>query len=403
MKGPAAPERPIVRLMRADDCLDEVWQGIGPAWSGRPLYGASRSGLTAAKEAIGKHPERYKAVEPGTVFYNPMRILLGSIAMLDEDEAPGITSPDYVVVRGRPGVLHHRVFYYWLRSAAGEQLIRELARGGVRERILFNRLCEGRIPVLPWSVQERLAEQLAIVPRARAAAQARLAAAQALPAAYLREVFEGPEASGWESVRLDETSDLLPSKSISTEGDTAVRAITTACLSERGFLPAGIKNGRMRGADVPDCLVRRGEVLIARSNTPELVGRVAMYDGDPPGVVATDLTIRIWPRQHLHADYLTAFLSYLFQTGYWKARAGGASGTMKKITREQLLAQELRVPPGCMSGNPESSLADQRRIAADLQLRLAVAERLAAGVREELTAIEALPSAFLREAFADSP
>ena len=141
-------------------------RGIGPSWTGRPLYGASRSGLTPAKETIGKQPERYKAVEPGTVFYNPMRILLGSIAMLDDGEEPGITSPDYVVVRGRPGVLHHRVFYYWLRSIAGQQLILDLARGGVRERILFNRLCEGLIPVLPWPVQEHIAAQLALVPRA---------------------------------------------------------------------------------------------------------------------------------------------------------------------------------------------------------------------------------------------
>ena len=70
------------------------------------------------------------------------------------------------------------------------------------------------------------------------------------------------------------------------------------------------------------------------------------------------------------------------------------------LTREQLLAQELRVPPGCTSANPERSLADQRRIAADLAARLAGAERLAEGIRAELAAIEAIPAALLREAFA---
>ena len=176
-------------------------------WSwlrGLPLYGASRTGISPAKEAIGKNPERYKPVNPGTVYYNPMRILLGSIAMVDEGEAGGITSPDYVVLRGRPGILHHRVFYYWLRSTDGEALIRKLARGGVRQRILFNRLAKGMIPVLPWNVQERLAEQLAVIPRARAAALARLAAAEALPAAYLREVFEGPQVSEWKTMRFGE-------------------------------------------------------------------------------------------------------------------------------------------------------------------------------------------------------
>jgi hypothetical protein len=75
---------------------------------------------------------------------------------------------------------------------------------------------------------------------------------------------------------------------------------------------------------------------------------------------------------------------------------------MKKITREQLLAQELRVPPGCTSGDPERSLSVQRRIAADLAARLAGAERLAEGIRAELAAIESLPAALLREAFQGS-
>jgi type I restriction enzyme S subunit len=53
----------------------------------------TRSGLAPARERPGKHAERYN----GTVFYNPMRILIGSIAFVDDDDEPGITSPDYVV------------------------------------------------------------------------------------------------------------------------------------------------------------------------------------------------------------------------------------------------------------------------------------------------------------------
>src|SRR5205085_1203822 len=60
----------------------------------------------------------------------------------------------------------------------------------------------------PLSEQERIAarltEQLAAVDRARAVVQARLDAAEALPAAYLREVFEGPEAEEWEVRRIGE-------------------------------------------------------------------------------------------------------------------------------------------------------------------------------------------------------
>ena len=66
-----------------------------------------------------------------------------------------------------------------------------------------------RIPLPPVEGQKRIAailtEQMAVVERARAAAEAQLEAAKALPAAYLRAVFSSPEAqavadmSSWES------------------------------------------------------------------------------------------------------------------------------------------------------------------------------------------------------------
>jgi len=64
----------------------------------------TRSGLAPARERPGKHAERYKPVTAGTVFYNPMRILIGSIAFVDDDDEPGIMSPDYVVLKLMPAV-----------------------------------------------------------------------------------------------------------------------------------------------------------------------------------------------------------------------------------------------------------------------------------------------------------
>ena len=131
----------------------------------------------------------------------------------------------------------------------------------------------------------------------------------------------------WPMRPLGEVCTLLPAKSIALAGDTAVRAITSACLTELGFEPSGIKPARMWARDVDECVVGNGEILMARSNTPELVGRVASFDGEPEGVVASDLTIRILPSGTLHTEFLTSYLSALYCSGYWKERAGGASGS----------------------------------------------------------------------------
>jgi hypothetical protein len=99
----------------------------------------------------------------------------------------------------------------------------------------------------------------------------------------------------------------------------------------------------MWSGDAADCIVQTGEILIARSNTPELVGRVAMFNGEAAGAVASDLTIRILPGSDIDAEFLTRYLSALYVSGYWRERAGGASGSMKKITRSQILAELIPV------------------------------------------------------------
>ena len=374
---------------RLADCLDEVAQGVGADWHKYRVLGATRDGVAPAKEPVGKSPARYKHVVPGTIFYNPMRIMIGSIAMLDDGDEPGITSPDYVVLRAREGILHPRWFYYWLRSRSGEELIATLARGAVRERMMFKRLATGEIELPAWEHQLRVAEQLTEVAKARTAVQAQLAAAQALPAASLRAVFNSPNVQSWLRRCLGDVCELLPSKSICLTGDAEVRAITTASLTETGFDPAGIKTGRMWSSDVPECTVRAGEILIARSNTPELVGRVALFNGESPGAVASDLTIRIWPGDEVHGDFLTRYLSFLYLSGYWRERAGGSSGTMKKITRSQILAEKVPVPP----------FDEQECVAARLAAELAEVTRLRESLSGKLETLDRLPAALLAQAF----
>jgi type I restriction enzyme S subunit len=234
-----------------------------------------------------------------------------------------------------------------------------------------------------------LKEQMAAVERARASAEAELQAAEHLPAAYLRAVFNNGESKSWMKRKFTDICDLLPAKSIATSGDTEVDAITTACLSESGFLPSGVKRARMWSKDAADCVISAGEILIARSNTPELVGRVAMYLGKPQSVVASDLTIRIQTKKDIEARFLTAYLSSLYLNGYWKERAGGASGSMKKITRTQIESEQIPVP----------ALADQLRIAEQLSSQMASAERFRQTLAEQLDAINKLPAALLREVF----
>jgi type I restriction enzyme S subunit len=175
---------------RLGDILAEVRDGIGRTWTKYPVLGATRSGLAPAKEKPGKNPERYKPVGPGTVFYNPMRITIGSIAFVDDDDKPGITSPDYVALKGKPGVVDSRWFYHWLRSPLGEKCIISLARGAVRERMLFNRLAEGEIELPGFTAQEKASRALAQIKPLRAGIEQQMEELELIPRKLLAQVFE---------------------------------------------------------------------------------------------------------------------------------------------------------------------------------------------------------------------
>ncbi len=179
------------RPARFADALHEVTAGIGDDWSKYPVLGATREGLAPAKEPVGKNPGRYKPVRPGTVFYNPMRILLGSIAMLDEGDAPGITSPDYVVMTAVEGRLSARWFYHWFRSRYGAEFIKSMTRGAVRERLLFKRLAPATILIPDWQRQQAADSQLAAIKLMKVRLDEKQAALDHLPAALLRGAFAG--------------------------------------------------------------------------------------------------------------------------------------------------------------------------------------------------------------------
>jgi type I restriction enzyme S subunit len=175
---------------RIGEVLQEVTTGVGENWAAFPVLGATRSGLAPAKEQPGKHAERYKPVTMGTVFYNPMRILIGSIAFIEDDDEPGVTSPDYVVLKGKQGVLDSRWFYYWLRSPIGERCIHSLARGAVRERMLFNRLAEGEIEIPDYGRQLKASAALAQIKSIGIAIAEQLAELELLPRKFLAQAFD---------------------------------------------------------------------------------------------------------------------------------------------------------------------------------------------------------------------
>ncbi|MEI8026598.1 MAG: restriction endonuclease subunit S [Pseudomonadota bacterium] len=107
---------------------------------------SNEHGVVDLRIADDVNTTRYKLVQKGDIFYNPMRLNVGSLALYDGNEQ-AITSPDYVVVKPR-GIECSWLLYSFLKSEAGLKEIAKKTKGSVRERVYFKSLSEIEFPIL---------------------------------------------------------------------------------------------------------------------------------------------------------------------------------------------------------------------------------------------------------------
>ncbi|NLF17503.1 MAG: hypothetical protein GX595_09615 [Lentisphaerae bacterium] len=252
----------------------------------------------------------------------------------------------------------------------------------------------------PLAEQRRIAAmlnaQMAAVDQARAAAEARLEAVKALPAALLREVFprdasDAPD--GWRTLPLGECGEVR-------SGVTLGRRIEGAGVRSVPYLRvANVKDGYLDLCDVAytpataeeiaALVLRRGDILLTEGGDADKLGRGTVWDDQLPGCIHQNHIFRV----RISADSADpAFVALQAGAAYGKAyflRHAKQTTGIATINQRVLKAFPLLMPP----------LLEQRRLAALLNAQMAAVEQARAAAEAELEAIKALPAALLRRAF----
>ena len=145
--------------------------------------------------------------------------------------------------------------------------------------------------------------------------------------------------------------------------------------------------------------LKEGELLITRSNTPELVGHVAIYDGNPQQAICCDLIMKMTlDSTKAHTKFIYYYLRSLAARKYLMSNATGASATMPKINKQ--VVQNAPIPVFC--------LAEQKIIVTKLDGIASETQRLESIYRQKLAALKELKQSILQKAFtgeltADTP
>lgn len=118
----------------------------------------------------------------------------------------------------------------------------------------------------------------------------------------------------------------------------------------------------------PELEVQAGDFLVSRANTAELVARSVVVEDTPPKLMLSDKIVRLRLSEACDPRFVQIANSAPEARRYYARVAGGTSSSMKNVSREQILALPILLPP----------LAEQRRIVAKVDELMALCGRLEA-------------------------
>ncbi|MGB7924097.1 MAG: restriction endonuclease subunit S [Pyrinomonadaceae bacterium] len=132
-----------------------------------------------------------------------------------------------------------------------------------------------------------------------------------------------------------------------------------------------------------------GDVLFNNTNSTELVGKSALFEGhDEPVVFSNHFTRLRTDESLLEPGFLASWLQHQWQRHVFADICNRWIG-QSAVQRDKLLALEISLPP----------LSEQNRIAAILKEQMAAVEQARAAAEAQLKAAKDLPAAFMRSVF----
>jgi type I restriction enzyme S subunit len=177
------------------------------------------------------------------------------------------------------------------------------------------------------------------------------------------------QRASWKLVRFAEVISYGPRNGISPKPVNHVTKTKSLTLSATTSGTFDGRHVKYLDEEIPpdSCLwLKDGDILIQRSNSEHYVGVAAIYRGKPNDFVYPDLMMKVRVASCIDIDFAHLVLMSPSSREYFRKRATGTSGSMRKINKTTVKALPFPLPP----------LAEQKRIVTKVTELLSLCDAL---------------------------
>lgn len=320
---------------------------------------------------------------------------LGRSCLFPGGAQPCVTVVDVAIVRPGAGSVNPRWLMHALNSPDVRAQIESMQAGTTRKRISRKNLATVQIALPPPAEQRRIAEELdrrlshvEAAARSIRSARRRLGAARR---AVLCDSLSKDWPSHWKSVTVADAGDSrlgLQRSPSRHQGSNMKQYLRVANVFEARIGLADLKEMHFTTDEAERYLLEPGDILLNEGQSPEFLGRPAMWTGQAPEMYFTNSLIRFRSGPGVLPEWALLVFRRHMHAGRFR-RESRVTTNIAHLALGRFQSVEFPIPP----------IEEQVEILADVERRLSLIDAAERAVEDDLRKVGLLRRALLASAF----
>lgn len=263
----------------------------------------------------------------------------------------GCIHDGWLVLRDKDNLFDKHYLYYCLSAPVTYTKLKSMAVGGVVNNLNSEMVRNVKIPLPPLEEQRRIAALLDKVSDLIAKRRAQLDKLDLLVKARFVEMFGDPESNpmNWPITEIGAITKTIDSgwsgngtQREKKPGEIAV--LKVSAVTKGYFIPDECKVLDDQENIKKYVFPQKGDLLLSRANTKEMVGATAIIREDYPELILPDKLWKIRFSGATNVVYMKNILSSKTIRNKFSAASTGTSGSMYNVSMEKFKAIQIPMP-----------------------------------------------------------